>query len=1157
MKTVLRSGCFALVLMLLLIPVLSLQAEADGISDLRYGTGDERDTILSADLLFDLLFPDEVPLTAAERAFLRGETAFSFRYRSDIPDSVVETVYNGDEGTLTVSVSAYSYCAENGRTVVWTPQTVCMDGEEPLDLTLEGETYVTVYRDIWYSDTFDLTVTFTFQTEIPSDLGDTLLTKAGTAAAQALDTRRAYDTDKAIYDAQKSAYEAYVTEKATYDEQKTAYEAYIDAKEAYDAKKAAYDAYVIEKAAYDAAYAAYEQNRARQEAYNKALTAYYAYEAQRQQNAALYERYEAYQSTMEQIESRIAILNSMFFEDSHEWVFYYSLMGEIVTGVLEKRAELKSLRVSSEDIDGAKEATEALRALMPECYDLWRASYSSKFEKEITLFQYYAEHYTELRTQITKLFHHIYSIYSHGSVQTAMENYPQTKEQIPHFRQFLAQLYVLKCCLNDIETLDPSWKIPMGTEPIESILEGPLFLTDSNQADPTGITIPTEEVILDESLLKPVEKPEKDFVEVEEPGLEPEAVADPGEAPAEVADPGEAPAAVAEPATEPPVLSLTEAELLLASESENGTLPSRSPRGVEQTLLLSRDVTATRSIRNRKTVTFYDWNGAPISVREIDYGDEIADPPTLVRPDAAYSYTFLGWIPYGSDEETPVSFAKITENLSLSPLFSSRAKIYTVEWVFEGRPEQTKQTTYWKYGEIPVCPVDPTWSGDPAATHTFMGWDREIGSVTGNTIYTAQYETSPAVYTITWDLGDRIETEQLPYGATPSYYGLPTHTADENCYEFRKWDHAIGQVKGDATYTAVWRVLPLIANAAGDACRAEHTETTMTVYPEDDTVDLTVASNYARSSGKTLLLQRENLTLSFTPEELERLSNAFCAQLEFSVESSDTDAVRFYISCRNSLGKTVKTGLSFSVTVRYPETDAYTVAYRVVQDGDLEEIDLKRYAGGRSTFSVRENEEVVCRTEYLLQYTDESDNCNLILLPIHARTGTEVLLATDCAYGYEISGATLVFASGRTEEVGTTFTMPAEPVRVLLHVTEIIYHVTFVVNGEIISEQTCRFGEEVQVPANPEKADSEEYRYLFTGWSPRVTRATGENRNPVYTASFSETPVSSEKIAKGYSIFETPLFFAAVGVVLMFVAAVVLIVFRKKIFRKKPKEISQ
>lgn len=1158
MKNNVRAGCLALILMILLIPALSLWANADALSsDLRYGTGDERDTVLTADALFDLLFPEETPLTAAERAYLCGESAFSFRYRSDIPDATVATDYNSEEGTLTVSVLAYSYCAENGKTVVWTPKTVRMDGEDPLDLTRDGERYVAVYRDIWYSDTFDLTVTFAFQTEISSGLSDALLTETATVAAQALETRRAYETEKAAYDEQKSAYDAYIADKAAYDEQKSAYDAYVAEKTVYDERKALYDAYVADKAAYDEAYAAYVQNRARQEAYNKALTAYYAYEAQRQQNAALYDRYEAYLRVMEQMESRVAVLNSLFIEDSHEWGFYYSLMGEIVTGVLEKRAELKSLRVSGEDIDGAKEATDALRELMQPYYDLWRAKYPSKFEKTVTLYGYYAEHYSELRTQIAKLFTHIHAIYNHGSVQTVMESNPQFKEQLPHFRQFLAQLYVVKCCLNDVETLDLSWTLPLNSEPLESIVESPLLLPDNDQADPAGIVPPTEEMTLDDSLLKPVEKPQKDFVEIEAPGLEPEAVNPPSTPPAEVADPGDAPAAVSEPVGDAPILTLTEAELLLASELESGTLPLRSPSASDRLLNLSQDVTATRSVRNRKTVTFYDWNGVPVSVREVDYGEEITDPPTLTRADAAYSYTFLGWIPYGSDADTPMSLAGITENLSLSPLFSRRAKIYTVEWIFEGRPDQTKQTTYWKYGETPICPVDPAWDGDVAATHTFLGWDREIEPVTENAVYTARYETAPAVYTITWDLGDRTETERLSYGATPVYQGSPTRAADGNVYAFRKWDRAIGQVKGDATYTAVWQKTPLIPNASDEACYADHTETTVTVYPQTDVFDLTVASDYARSNGKTLLLQRENLTLSFTPEALERLSGALCAQLEFVVKSSGSESVQFRIGCRNSLGKTVKTGLLFSVTVRYPQADSYTVAYRAEENGNWKEIDLKRYAGGRSTFTARENETVICRPEYRLQYTDETDNCNLTLLPAHAVKGTSVLLATDCAYGYEISGATLVFANGQSQEVGTTFTMPAERVRVDLRVTEIVYHITFVVDGEIVSEQTCRFGEEVQIPADPQKADSENARYLFTGWSPYVTRATGEDRNPIYTASFSETALSSEKTAKGYSIFETPLFFSAVGVVLLIAAAVVLIVFRKKIFRKKGKGISE
>ena len=1152
MKHFVRLCCVFLLSSLLLISVLSLAAGAEPSSfDLRYGTGDDRDTVLRAADLFALLYPDEAALAAAEIAYLNGDPSLSLRYRSDIPDSIVDTVYDGDAGTLTVTVPAYSYIAQNGKTVVWVPETVSMDEDAPIPLTFDGENYIAVYRNLWYSEEFDLTVRFIWSDTLPVEAADALLTLPGAVAAAALEQILSYASAKEIYDAQKAAYEDYVAAKTTYDAQKAAYDAYLAAKTVYDE----YNAYLAAKAEYDAKVTAYEQNRARQEAYEQALTAYYAYEAQCQQNAALYDRYEAYLDTIERIDFCLAILESMFLSDSHGWQFYGSLVGGTVDSVLEKRTELKSLRVSESDIDNANEATEALRELMRGYESLRNETYSSAWEKTVALFAYYAEHYSDLRTQTAKLFDSINAIYSSGTVQTVMENNPTTKDKVPHFRQFLAQLYVLKSCLNDIGTLDLAWTLPYDSEPLSSLVEEPLLLTDGNRADPTGIEIPAEEITFDVSLPEPVEKPEKDFIELEDPRIwgEPEPIADPGAEPAAVADPGEEPAFAEPPSAEPTEPTLSDAERALAEALASGILPNRSPRGVAPSFTCVREVKAHRSIRNRKTVTFYDWEGTPVgNVREVDYGEEITDPPTLLRDeDGAYSYTFLGWIPYGSNDESPMSLAEITSNLSLSPLFSRRAKTYEVTWRVAGRTE----VQFYGYEEMPICPIDTDRAGSASTVYTFVGWDREIEPVTAPAIYTACYESATAVYTVTWDLGDRTLSERLPYGATPAYPGQPEREPDGSLYEFRGWDTPVGRVMGDATYRAVWRTTPLVANAASEACRAEYTETTLIVYPEDDMIDLSVVSRYARSEGKTLLLRRDALELSLTPSDLDRLSGDFCTKIEWIVEPTDTEeGALFRILCRNSLGQERETNLSFAVTARYPASEGlYTMAYRVDGSENLIGIGVTRYAGGRTVFSVKQGESVICRPEYLLQYTDESDRCNPTLLPTHAAKGEEVSLATDCAYGYEVSGATLVYASGRTEIVGANFQMPAERVRVLLNVTQIAYHITFVSDGNILSEQDRLFGEEIVVPEDPAKSDGNGYRYLFAGWSPIVTRrATGEDRNPIYTAIFSETPIADDPIPVGrWAFFRSPLFIACVAGFLLLAVGIVLFLLRKKIFRKR------
>ena len=66
------------------------------------------------------------------------------------------------------------------------------------------------------------------------------------------------------------------------------------------------------------------------------------------------------------------------------------------------------------------------------------------------------------------------------------------------------------------------------------------------------------------------------------------------------------------------------------------------------------------------------------------------------------------------------------------------------------------------------------------------------------------------------------------------------------------------------------------------------------------------------------------------------------------------------------------------------------------------------------------------------------------------------------------------------------------------------------VNGEVVAEKDYFLGDTIQLPADPTMASDEEYQYTFVGWTPSPTVAAGEDRNPVYEAVFSKSPVSGE-----------------------------------------------
>jgi hypothetical protein len=211
------------------------------------------------------------------------------------------------------------------------------------------------------------------------------------------------------------------------------------------------------------------------------------------------------------------------------------------------------------------------------------------------------------------------------------------------------------------------------------------------------------------------------------------------------------------------------------------------------------DATYTANFAQSKhTITWLNWDNSEIYKAEFDYGTTpVYGGAVPTKPaDAQYTYTFDSWSPnihpvQGDDVYTAV--------------FSKTVNQYTV--TFKNHDGSVLQSTSVAYGETPVyAGTAPTKPATDQYTYTFSGWDKEIASVTGDVVYTAQFEATVNKYTVTfnnWD-GTPLATYEVEYGQTPEYSGeLPTKAAtDEYTYTFSAWTPAIVAVTGNVTYTA-------------------------------------------------------------------------------------------------------------------------------------------------------------------------------------------------------------------------------------------------------------------------------------------------------------------------------------------------------------------
>ena len=117
-------------------------------------------------------------------------------------------------------------------------------------------------------------------------------------------------------------------------------------------------------------------------------------------------------------------------------------------------------------------------------------------------------------------------------------------------------------------------------------------------------------------------------------------------------------------------------------------------------------------------------------------------------------------------------------------------------------------------GEVPKYAGDePTRPATAQCEYLFVGWEPEVGPVTGDATYTAKYDEAPRHYSVIWRNYDGTEfyrDVKVPYGTMPKYEGpTPTRPSDEQyAYEFAGWEPAIAAVTGDAVYTAKYTAVP-------------------------------------------------------------------------------------------------------------------------------------------------------------------------------------------------------------------------------------------------------------------------------------------------------------------------------------------------------------
>lgn len=194
------------------------------------------------------------------------------------------------------------------------------------------------------------------------------------------------------------------------------------------------------------------------------------------------------------------------------------------------------------------------------------------------------------------------------------------------------------------------------------------------------------------------------------------------------------------------------------------------------------------------SIRFFDSDTTLLDSQSVQYGrtPSYAGTPTKAST-AQFSYAFEGW---------HVEPTAVTEDFDYYAVYSETLRSYTVRFLdFDG--SELQNSTY-LYGATPGISKVPTRQSTVAYDYAFSGWTPAIDTVKGPATYTALYDSSKVLYTVTFMDGSSVfATVSVPYGETAKAPGTPSREG----YKFVGWNGSLSNVTGNVTVSALFEEL--------------------------------------------------------------------------------------------------------------------------------------------------------------------------------------------------------------------------------------------------------------------------------------------------------------------------------------------------------------
>ena len=540
--------------------------------------------------------------------------------------------------------------------------------------------------------------------------------------------------------------------------------------------------------------------------------------------------------------------------------------------------------------------------------------------------------------------------------------------------------------------------------------------------------------------------------------------------------------------------------------------------------------TAVFEEKNKYKIEF-DIDGA-IEVQYVKEGELPEVPTNVIKADTEnYYYEFSGW-------DNDIEAASI--NKKYTALFDEE-KLILVSWSIDGNTVIEK---YRKDEFVTYKSIDPTKDDENGYYYVFNGWDKELGFKAVEDIEITAIFDQKRLINVSWVTNSETivksykQDEEIIDPAVDSYF--------DECYiyTFSNFEKLSDSTKYDIHYVAKYNK-DYILYSHNVGVRVYVQNNIINIYLDDrKDIDLSplfdlFEKGYEMGDIK-IIGNAYNIDISRL--QLQLLINKGCHTISLNYDQFDNHEYSFKLDILDKDGKTLENienaVINLSLYGDFDTTRSYVYLENIKQNAEL--------SVNKVTLNIKPCVKYDIFPTYNVTIL-QIDAGEIKVNALSGRLGDEIVLEYTLNPGFNFEGFIVSETNGQICNISEKYTIKGYDITIGMSVTRIKYRMNYYVDGVIYATSYVYYGEEINPPENVSKLPTETTRFVFEGWDKNVERAYQDED---FVAIFSEVEIPKPPVNNKVSIV-TIVEIIAISLLVIGVASTLLIIFRKKIFKKR------